>query len=194
MSSGSMQLPTRDGEGWFRRTSVRAQSPFARGDHALFSLHKRKKFQKRSVQPCRLTAPPHRLPSKKIPTSPHARIVGSNGVPQRDHGFPHSRIFPHRVRSAESKFHLTPRAPYGHRRGLRVGSFARKIHPRTNSRPRSKSIPRHRSEATPLPSPEGEGGSQRETDEVLLQNLHRVPVRAISLSPRGNGFYQLFFV
>ena len=61
-----MQLLTRDGEGWFRRTSVRAQSPFARGDHALFSLHKRKKFQKRSVQPCRLTAPTHRLPSKKF--------------------------------------------------------------------------------------------------------------------------------
>ena len=124
MSSGSMQLPTRDGEGWFRRTSVRAQSPFARGDHALFSLHKRKKFQKRSVQPCRLTAPPHKLPSKKIPTSPHARIVDANGLPQRDHRFPHSQIFPHRVRAAEPKphhAHCAPRAAWAQTRLVRGG-------------------------------------------------------------------------
>ena len=74
------------------------------GDHALFSLHKRKKFQKRSVRACRSTAPTHRLPSKKIPTSPHARTFGSNGVPQKDYGFPHSQIFPHRVRRTNRYF------------------------------------------------------------------------------------------
>ena len=45
----------------FAQTSLCAQT----SDHALFSLHKRKKFQKRSVQPCRLTAPTRGLPSKK---------------------------------------------------------------------------------------------------------------------------------
>ena len=49
------------------------------------------KSYKRSKQTCGLIASDasvrvrtHRLPSKKIPTSPHAMIFGSNGVPQRD--------------------------------------------------------------------------------------------------------------
>ena len=82
-----------------------------RGDNALFSLHKRKKFQKRSVRTCGSIALPHHLPSKEIPTSPHARIFGSNGVPQRDYKFPQSQIFPHGVHTTKPEFRHAPCAP-----------------------------------------------------------------------------------
>ena len=95
------------------------------GDNALFSLHKRKKCQKRSVPTCRWIAPPPQLPSKKIPTSPHAQAIGANGVPQRDFRCPQSQIFPHRVRTADPKphhAHCAPRAVWA-QTGLVRGDF-----------------------------------------------------------------------
>ena len=110
----------------FRTTAPSAHNLPLQGDNALFSLHKRKKCQKRSVPTCRWIAPPQKLPSKKIPTSPHAKIFGANGVPQRGYGFPHLGIFPHQVRWAEPKFyhaHCAPRAVWA-QTGLVRGSIS----------------------------------------------------------------------
>ena len=100
-----------------------AQSPFPsrNGFYKLF-LSQKEKVTKRSWRACRSTAsaasvrvPTLKLPSEKIPTSPHARIFGANGVPQRGQRFPHLGIFPHRLRRAEPEFYLAlcaPRAIY----------------------------------------------------------------------------------
>ena len=75
-------------------------------------------------------APPHHLPTRKIPTSPHARIVGANGVPQRNCKFPQSQIFPHRARTTKLEFYHAPCAPRAvwAQTGLVRGDFVRRIH------------------------------------------------------------------
>ena len=110
----------------FARTSVRTRNHFPYrgwvyklffGLHSLAKAKELKKLQEEhtdvyvSVTNVPLDRPAasvrvrtHRLPSKKIPTSPHAMVFGSNGVPQRDCRFSHLGIFPHQARRTNRYF------------------------------------------------------------------------------------------
>ena len=97
------------------RTHSRLRTNFG---SCTFFFTQKKKVPKKKCASLRLDrlcrkrqSTPLPLPTKKIPTSPHAMAFGSNGVPQKDYGFPQSQIFPHRVRTAEPEPYHAPRAP-----------------------------------------------------------------------------------
>ena len=149
-------------------TPVRAQSPCPSrtGGYKLF-LSQKEKVTKRSWQPCRLIAPPQKPPSKKIPTSPHARIFGANGVPQRDSRFPHWGILSHQLRWQEFEFYHAPCAPRAvwAQTGLVRGDF----------RLRTNSIPHLRERSDPFTLSSGRGGTALAVGEVLSQTPHKIP-------------------
>ena len=88
--------------------------PPRNGGFINFFFPKKKKLQKEVGE--RAARPPCRTiyRQRKMVTSPHARPFGSNGVPQRDCKSPQSQIFPHEVRTENSKFQH-PTEPSAHK-------------------------------------------------------------------------------